>query len=463
VLTPHALRERLQARLSVLTGGPRDLPARQQTLRATVEWSHGLLEPDAQRAFAALAVFRGGWTIGDAEAICDADLDSVASLVDHNLVSHRGRSVPGDELVMLETIREVAEERLDADPELGSAVRRRHAEWIARLAEASHLTSTKAVRREVLEPDWDGVLAVRDDVRAALDWAVESDPVLAGGIVVSLEQLWVTHGVGEGRARAEMLLETGSLPTPLRAALYRVHGGVATVAGDVDVAVRSYERALALFRELGAEEDVVAMLTRFAIHASYERDAARTRQLVADVRASGVMADVPGIEAQCLSALAGVAMLEDDRAAALDLQRRAVSTARACGFRLWEGWGAAWVAQREFDSNLLDEATESARAALVFARRVGDLRVTVTALVLLSAIAYRRGSHELAGRLWGAVVRDEAHLRVVEADLDLVAVVERLREADERAFVVAASSKLEHLTLEQAAALTLRPDGLVPA
>jgi predicted ATPase len=463
VLTPRALRERLEGRLSVLTGGPRDLPARQQTLRATVDWSHGLLEPDAQRAFAALAVFRGGWTIADAEVVCDAELGSVASLVDHNLVSHRGRSVRGDELVMLETIREVAQERLDADAGLTAAVRRRHAEWIARLAEAAHLTSTKAVRREILEPDWELVLAIRDDVRAALDWAVDSDPVLAAGVVVALEQLWVTHGVGEGRARAEALLEARGLPTSLRAALYRVHGGVAVVDGESHVGVRSYELGLALFRHLGTEDDVVALLTRFAIHASYEGDGARTRRLVADVRASQAVADLPGVEAQCLSALAGVAMHEGDRAAALELQRRAVSTARACGFRLWEGWGAAWVAQLEFDSDLLDEATESARAALVFARRVDDLRVTVKALVLLSAIAYRKGSHELASRLWRAIVADETHLRVVDSDLDLIAVVERLRASDARAFVAATAPEEAHLTLERAAALALRPDELVPA
>ena len=93
----------------------------------------------------------------------------------------------------------------------------------------------------------------------------------------------------------------------------------------------------------------------------------------------------------------------------------------------------------------------------------GDSASCAELCVLLSAIAYRRGSHELAGRLWGAIVGDEAHLRVVEADLELVAVVERLREADERAFVAAASSEREHLTLERAAALALRPDGLVPA
>jgi predicted ATPase/DNA-binding SARP family transcriptional activator len=455
VLTPDALRERFEARLSVLTNGPRDLPARQQTLRATVEWSLGLLEPDAQRVFAALAAFRGGWTIGDAEVVCGAELGSVASLVDHSLVSHRGRSVRGDELVMLETIREVADERLDGDPELAAAVRRRHADWVARLAESSHLTSTKALRREVLEPDWDRVLTIKDDVRAALDWAVDVDPVLAAGIVVALEQLWVTHGVGEGRRRAEALLANATLPAPLRAALYRVHGGVAVVDGEPLLGVRSYEEALALFRALDDENEVVALLARFAIHASYEGDVVRTRRLVAEIRASRGVEDVPGVEAQCLTALAGVAMLEGDPAAALELQRGAVATARTCGFRLWEGWGAAWVAQLEFASDLLDEATESALAALVFARRVDDLRVTILVLALLAAIAHRRHDRDLAGRLWGAIDAEESHLAVLDADEDAVAIVAALRTDDDPS-VVAAVAEGRHLTLDRAAALALQ-------
>ena len=454
ILTPSALRERLERRLGVLTGGPRDLPARQQTLRATVEWSYGLLEPDAQRAFAALAVFRGGWTIADAEAVCGAELAAVASLVDHNLVAPRGHSVRGEELVMLETIREVADEQLRADSELALTVRRRHAEWIAGLAESSHLTSTKALRREILEPDWDGVLAVRDDLRAALDWAFASDPVLAAEIVVSLEQLWVTHAVGEGRTRAEALLENGSLPALLRAALLRLQGGVAVVDGDHTLGVRSYEEALAVFRAHHEEREVVAILARFALHASYEGDVPRTRRLVSDVRALNAVVDLPGVEAQCLSALAVAAMHQGDELGALELQRQAVATARACGFRLWEGWGAAWTAQAAFRSDLLDEATESARAALVFARRVDDLRVTVTMLALLSAIAHRRGADELAGRLWGAVGADEAYLRIFDADPDLLAKIGPLRAADAPAFLEA-SSEGRHLTLDRAAALAL--------
>ncbi|HWO79017.1 BTAD domain-containing putative transcriptional regulator [Gaiella sp.] len=457
LMPPAMLRELLGERLRVLTGGPRDLPARQQTLRATVEWSYDLLEPDAQRAFGALAVFRGGWTIADAESVCGAGLGTVGSLVDHSLVTRRRRSVRGEELVMLETVRELAEELLDADRALATPVRRRHAKWILSLAEASHLTSTKALGREVFEPDWEGALAVKDDVRAALDWAVESDPLLAAEIFVALEQLWVTHTAGEGMRRAESILRSESLPASLRASVLRVHGAVSALDGNPSRAMTSYDRALALFREHGPESEAVAILTRFAIHAAYDGDVAQTRRLVSEVRASDAIAKMPGVEAQCLSALADIAKQAGDTAAALELQRRALATAAACGFRLWEGWGASWMAQLAFECDLLDEAVTAARTALVFARRADDLRFTIRVLTLLAAIVFQQGDKELAGRLWGAVDADEAHLRIVEADPELVATVAPLRTDDDPSLLAAVSSGRQ-LSLDQAAARALQQE-----
>lgn len=145
-LTPRALRERLVRRLSVLTGGPRDLPARQQTLRATLDWSVGLLEEEERRALTRLSVFPGGCTIDAAEAICGAGLEALSTLVDHNLVR---RVDTGGEprFVLLETIREYASEHLDESGE-GAALRSRHADWCLALAEEADRTS-RARRRRV--------------------------------------------------------------------------------------------------------------------------------------------------------------------------------------------------------------------------------------------------------------------------------------------------------------------------
>src|SRR5205807_362777 len=128
-LTSAQILERLEQRLPLLTGGARDLPERQRTLRATIEWSYGLLTPEEQQLFARLAVFRGGCTLEAAEKVAGADVDTLQSLVDKSLIRHMR-----DRYWMLETIREYAAERLIETPD-ASDVERRHADFFIALAE----------------------------------------------------------------------------------------------------------------------------------------------------------------------------------------------------------------------------------------------------------------------------------------------------------------------------------------
>ena len=132
VLTPQQLLERLSQRLDLLKGG-RDAEARQQTLRATIEWSYELLDEAEQQLFARLSVFAGGCTLQAAEEVADVDLDTLQSLVDKSLL----RFTDG-RYWMLETIREYAAERLESDLEL-EGLQRAHAEHYLRLAESAEL------------------------------------------------------------------------------------------------------------------------------------------------------------------------------------------------------------------------------------------------------------------------------------------------------------------------------------
>ena len=127
VLTPAQILDRLGQRLDLLKGG-RDADPRQQTLRATIEWSHDLLTGDEKQLFARLAVFAGGCTLDAAEDVCDADLDVLQSLVDKSLLRHTG-----ERFWMLETIREFAAERLNDREEAGQ-IFERHARWYLGLA-----------------------------------------------------------------------------------------------------------------------------------------------------------------------------------------------------------------------------------------------------------------------------------------------------------------------------------------
>src|SRR5262245_41105184 len=116
LLSPQALLARLEQQLDLLSGGPRDLPARQQTLRATIDWSHGLLDPEERLLFARLAVFHGGCTLEAADAVCGGEglLAGLATLVDDNLLRQEEQDDGEPRFTMLETIRAYARERLEA-------------------------------------------------------------------------------------------------------------------------------------------------------------------------------------------------------------------------------------------------------------------------------------------------------------------------------------------------------------
>src|SRR3712207_5734721 len=173
VLSPQKMLERLGNRLKLLTGGARDLPERQRTLRSTIEWSYGLLGEGEKVFFARLSVFAGGRTLEAIEAICDAEsdlpvdvLDGLGSLVDKNLLKQEEGVGREPRFVMLETIHEYAREKLQESEE-GEDIRRLHAEYFLALAEEAdpglEEGAQQAVWVERLEEE-------HDNIRAALSW-----------------------------------------------------------------------------------------------------------------------------------------------------------------------------------------------------------------------------------------------------------------------------------------------------
>ena len=214
VFAPAELLERLDRRLAVLTEGPVDAPDRQVTLRATIEWSYELLDRDEAAHFARLSVFAGSFDSAAALAICGTGLGGLESLLEQSLLA---RTQSG-RFFMLETIREFAAERLGHDPEL----RLRHAEHYLEVARSAGLTddSQGAMRHDLIVRD-------RDNVRTALDWALDSGAVEIGlRLAASLENYWVTNAPAEGAERLRGLLARApdSLPPELRALALRVCG-----------------------------------------------------------------------------------------------------------------------------------------------------------------------------------------------------------------------------------------------
>jgi len=238
LLSPQALLERLSRRLTLLTTGARDAPARQRTLRAAIEWSYDLLAAGEQRLFARLGVFAGGFTLEAAEAVCDADLDELGSLVEKSLLEQ-----DADRFTMLETLREFALEQLRDDTE----VRRRHAEFFLALVEKTY---PQRLRRE---HELSGLLErEHDNLRAALDWLAETNVEGNLRLATALGWFWRVHThLAEGRARLADALRRCPAEGALRARALLAAGELAAWSAERDAALPLLEEAESLFRAAG--------------------------------------------------------------------------------------------------------------------------------------------------------------------------------------------------------------------
>jgi predicted ATPase len=242
VLSPTQILDRLSKRLDMLKGG-RDAEARQQTLRATIEWSHELLDADEKRLFARLAIFAGGCTLEAAEEIAKANLDILQSLVDKSLVRHTN-----ERFAMLETIREYATERLEQSAEAG-ALRRSHGRYFLALSEEAepHLLGPGA------DPWHDRLESEYGNLRAALDYADGSGETELGmRIAGAIAEFWDQRAHHtEALLRYANLLDSDTRPTPARAKALHGASMMAIKSNDPQTALRWQEEALSLHRQFG--------------------------------------------------------------------------------------------------------------------------------------------------------------------------------------------------------------------
>jgi predicted ATPase/class 3 adenylate cyclase len=244
VLSPGEIRDRLSQRLDLFKGG-RDADPRQQTLRATIEWSYELLDQPEKDLFARLSVFAGGCTFDAAEEIVGADVETLQSLVGKSLVRRTGRR-----FWMLETIAELARERLEASPE-ANEIGHRHAAYFLTLAEKAEPFLKGAEQAEWLQRLEDD----HDNLRTSLDWFFDHDgPGLAARLAASLWLFWYVHGhVTEARRWLERALDaTPDEPSETRAKLL---DGAAYLAHEQEVeegSISQVEASLSMAKEVGA-------------------------------------------------------------------------------------------------------------------------------------------------------------------------------------------------------------------
>jgi predicted ATPase/transcriptional regulator with XRE-family HTH domain len=284
LLSPAALLARLHHTLPLLTGGGRDAPARQQTLRDTIAWSYGLLEEGEQALFRRLSVFASGCTFEAAEAVCfepeEGETEVIAglgSLVDKSLLQVRERDGDEPRFTMLETIREFAQTELDANGEV-DAIRERHARSFLELAEAG------IEPMHALPPDYFPKLdAEQDNLRAAMDWAREMGQAELGLRLVCVHAtFWVVRGhCTEGQQRAEELLGLDEPVDPrLRSRALVVAGQMARLRGDLTRALELLEHALTLARETGDSISIAYACQQLGTAAGLAGDPVRARVLL---------------------------------------------------------------------------------------------------------------------------------------------------------------------------------------
>jgi predicted ATPase/DNA-binding winged helix-turn-helix (wHTH) protein len=350
VLSPGAILDRLKSPLQLLTGGALDLPERQQTLRKTIDWSHGLLNEAEQKLFRRLSVFIGGCTLEAVEAVCDTRRDlgmdlfqGLSSLVDKNLVHRMERNHGEPRFAMLETIREYAVERLAASGEQADT-RRAHAAFCLVLAEEGN-PELNSDDRTLWLTQCDAEI---DNFRHALDWLFEQGELEWGfRLCVALFRFWdMREHLTEGRARLETILRMAGEQRPRdRARVLHFLGALTTSQGDYQDAESYLERSLALYEQLEDDSGIAASLNALGIAARDRGDYVSAQKNLERSLASWRMLSDRLAIARCLHNLANVSKVRGDYPRASWALNEAAEIFDQIGDRS----GAAWSLNQQGD------------------------------------------------------------------------------------------------------------------
>ena len=351
LLSVSAMRARLASRLQLLTGGARDLPARQQTLRQAIDWSYDLLAEPEQKLFRKLSVFFGGCTLEAVEAVCDTKkdlgmdvLDGMSSMVDKSLVHQREQADGEPRFVMLETIREYAFVKM-AECGEEALTRRAHAAYCLVLAEegaTEDIGTNQTVSLDRFEIE-------HDNFRAALDWLTETGHADWGlRLGVALFRFWeMREHLSEGRDRLGRLLklEGASAPSNARLRALFAAGVLAGEQGDFVVSDSLLKESLEIARKLGDKQSIAVGLNALAVNARDQGDLPASRALFEESLALWRELHDSRATARALSNLANVVKLQGDFSYAGVLNQECLSIFSELG----DGAGYAWALNHQGD------------------------------------------------------------------------------------------------------------------
>jgi predicted ATPase/DNA-binding CsgD family transcriptional regulator len=399
LLPPQALLARLSHRLDVLTGGARDLPARQQTLRNTLQWSYDLLTAEEQRLFRWLSIFVGGCTLEAAEAVCQAGsdqassvLEGVASLLDKSLVQQTEREGGEPRLVMLETLREFGLACLERQGEL-EAARQAHARYYLALveqAEPHFFGPEQLLWLNRLERDLDNLRAI---LQAGIAGGAEEREV-ALRLGAALQLSWIGRGhLQEGRNVLERLLAgAGALAASVRLKALSALGAILLLQSDTRGFEPVADEALALAREQG---DHWQMTLALALHGAAmmqeRRDYAQAQACLEEALSEARVLGDRFILVWALLSLGRLAWFQQDAPRAIAWYEEALVQCRAMGEQLQMSIALVGLARAELSGGHAARARTLMEEGLTISRAFGNTPGTATFLNLLGQLAFQQG------------------------------------------------------------------------
>jgi predicted ATPase/DNA-binding CsgD family transcriptional regulator len=409
VLSPRDLLARLSSRLGLLTRGAWTLPERHQTLRKAIGWSYDLLSTEEQRLLRCLSVFVGGCTLAAVEALWAAlgegpaagqVLDGVASLIDKSLLHLTEREGEDSRLVMLETVREYAQECLERCGE-AERVRRAHADYyVSLMEEAEHKLHTADqvhwIRR---------LRGEMDNLRAVFRWLIETGEVeVASRLSGAMWQFWIMEGhLHEAWYWMERILpmcQTAAVNAQAKA-LFSA-GALAFYLGRYDQAAALAEESLALYRAMGDSWGMAGALTGLAhtsyMQGHYEQVHLYCEEALALLRALGDQWHV----AHALFILASEAHASGDPSRACTLAEESLALFSALGDRVSAINPSILFAQLAFDRSDYPTARSMYEHCLLMLREVDPQWYVAPCLQGLGAVVAFQGHLEWAAQLWGA-------------------------------------------------------------
>jgi predicted ATPase/DNA-binding SARP family transcriptional activator len=408
LLPPQAILRRLGQRLKLLTGGVRGVPARQQTLRNTIDWSYELL-PEGERAlFARLAVFVGGCSLEAAEAVCDPGgelgidvLDGMASLVDKSLIRQQERAEGEPRFEMLETVREYALVRLEADRS-AQEVRRRHSEYFVQLAEQARDGLEGPHQQRWLERLEEEHANLRAVLARLLD---QRRTEHAMRVVSGMWSFWLIRGhLREGQRWSEEVLGQAdpSPSLPLRGDVLAILGEFYRYQGDYARSIRVKEEALPILRHTDPRLAAGVLHDLGEIAAQAQGQYARALELHEESLALRRQLGDQGGIAHALTGLADLAVRTGDLTHAAALYERVLQTAselQDAAFTSFAMINLAHIARLDANGS---RAAAWLRDGLALAQKRRDLYVLVDGLEEAAAIAAGQDEASHAARLFGA-------------------------------------------------------------